>query len=83
MHDYAHILCGTSGTLPIWYSGPRETLEDKLRMFYSYWNPSKVNRAHELVRKFHGSEEMVNKALFDRYLVDLRSPEKVCSSRWP
>ena len=68
---------GLSDTLPPWYSGPRDTLEDRLRMFYSYWNPSKQDRASDLVRKFRSSEDKVNDALYSKYLVDLRSSEKV------
>jgi hypothetical protein len=84
MHTHwvcTHTLGRTSGTLAMWYSGPRETLADRLRMFYSYWNPSKMDRAHDLVYKFNGSENMVNQALFEKYLIDLRSPEKVRLSR--
>ena len=36
-----------------------------------------MDRAHDLVHKFNGSEDMVNQALFEKYLIDLRSPEKV------
>ena len=40
-----------------------------------------MDRAHDLVHKFGGSEDMVNQALFEKYLIDLRSPEKVCLFR--
>ena len=34
-----------------WYCGPRDTLEERVRMFYSYWNPAQMDSSGSLVRQ--------------------------------
>ena len=39
-----------------WYCGPRNTLEERVRMFYSYWNPAEMDSSGSFVRQCHFDE---------------------------
>jgi len=66
-----------TGDLVQWYSGPRTTLQERLRMFYHYLNPAKIKNVDVFIKTHRGSEDMVNVALMDKYAIDLSSPEKI------
>ncbi len=66
-----------TGDLVQWYSGPRKTLPERLRMFYYYLNPAKIQNVDVFIKTHRGSEDMVNVALMNKYAIDLRSPEKI------
>ena len=66
-----------TGDLVQWYSGPRTTLQERLRMFYHYLNPAKIKNVDVFIKTHRGAEDMVNVALMDKYAIDLSSPEKI------
>ena len=63
-------------TSPVIDDAVLEMLVARLEAFYQFVNPDQVDVAEKLVRKFNGNRALLNRALKEKYGVDLNTPSE-------